>query len=85
VIQNRNLTELLEVIISKIPAKYKDFRRMLECERLDSMYDPPELMDSWHDVFEIINLYIKPPLVRDWEIEVIDLWTAKKDYRDERI
>jgi hypothetical protein len=83
--QKRNLTELLEVIISKIPAKYEGFRRMLEHERLDSMYDPPELMDSWHDVFDIINLYIKPPLVKDWEIEVIDLWTAKKDYRDERI
>ena len=78
----RNLVELLDVLIAQIPPQRTMFIKDLKHCQVQAAYSPPELMDVWNYAGEIINDYIKYPLEDDWENELIDIWTAKKDYKE---
>lgn len=44
----RNLSEVLRIILGKIPEHYTQFRSQLEIDYNDSLYSAPESPNGWN-------------------------------------
>ena len=73
----RECSEVIRLMMSKIPKSRKKFLEELEWNYNDSCYKPPEETIQWVRTHETLRRNIKLPPREDWEWEVLSIFTNK--------
>lgn len=73
----RECSEVIRLMMNKIPKSRKKFLEELDWNYNDSCYKPPEETIQWVRTHETLRRNIKFPPREDWEWEVLSIFTNK--------
>lgn len=73
----RECSEVIRLMMEKIPESKTKFLEDLKWNYEDSCYKPPEETIQWFRTHETLMRHIKLPPKEDWEFEVLSIFTTK--------
>lgn len=73
----RDLTVIIEQMLSVIPEDEDDFRGSLEAVKTSALYTAPEAVTfRWVEAADIVNEYLPYPPDKEWERACVQIFTG---------
>lgn len=74
----RKLEDVVKQIKDLIPLYHIDFHNRLTSVQTSLLYCPPEQIYLWwKEVMDILQTQLPPPLMEEWQFEVISIFMIK--------